>query len=90
MVLPSHGAFLPNIKNFDYEIRLQFSKLPLVVEQNNYSTKTVYDLDNWLTSPIRNFTLKNCLLGATNIVKNIDIEKHVYSGYETEFDGKDS
>ena len=31
--------------------------------------------------PLRNFTLKNCLFVATNIVKNSDKEKYVYSGY---------
>ena len=29
--LPLHGAFLPNIKYFGYEIRIQFSNTPLVV-----------------------------------------------------------
>ena len=47
-----HGAFLPNIKYFGSKIGIQFNNTPLVVEQNNYMTKTVnayivYDLDNW-------------------------------------------
>ena len=33
-------------------------------------------------------TLKNCLSGATNIVKNSDKEKYMCSGYEKAFDGK--
>ena len=50
---------------------------PLVVEQNNYTTKIVkvyivYDLDNWPKVQLRNFTLRNCLFGATSIVKNND------------------
>ena len=32
-------------------------------------------------TPLRNFILKNILFGATNIVKNSEIEKYVYSGY---------
>ena len=36
----------------------------------------------------RNFTLKNCLFGATNIVKNSDKEKYVYRGYGIASDGK--
>ena len=36
----------------------------------------------------QNFTLQNCLFGATNIVKNSDKEKYVYRGYEIGFDGK--
>ena len=72
---------------------MQFNNTPLVVAQNNYITKTVnayivYDLDNWTKNPLRNFTLKNCLFGATNIVKNNDKEKYVYSGYRIVFDGK--
>ena len=39
---------------------------------------------------VRNFTLKNCLFGVTNIVKNSDREKYVYSRYEIAFDGKGS
>ena len=30
-----------------------------------------------------NFKFKNCLFGATNIVKNSDKEKYVYSGVDT-------
>ena len=33
-------------------------------------------------------TLKNCLSGATNIVKNSDKEKYMCSGYEKAFDRK--
>ena len=38
------------------------------------------------------FTLvvKNCLFGVTNIVKNNDKEKYVYSGSGIAFDGKSS
>ena len=50
----------------------------------------VYDLNYWPKLPLRNFTLKECLFGATNIVKNSDREKYVYSGYRIEFDGKGS
>ena len=61
--------------------------------QNNYTTKVVnvynvYDLDYWPKIPLRNFTLKNCLFGATNVVKNDHKEKYVYSGYRIVFDGK--
>ena len=39
-------------------------------------------------SPLKNFTLKICLFGATNIVKNSEKEKDVYSDYRISFDGK--
>ena len=48
---PWHGVFLPSIRYFEYKIGIQFNNTPLVVEQNNYVTKTVnayvvYDLHN--------------------------------------------
>ena len=41
----------------------------------------------WPNKSIRNFTLKNCLVGATIIVKNSDKEKWIYNGYGIAFDG---
>ena len=63
---------------------------PLAVEQNNYLNKIVnvyivYDLDAWPKIRLRNFTLKNCLFGATNTIKNSDKEKYSYSGYRLAF-----
>ena len=48
----------------------------------------VYDLDNCPKIPLRNFTLKICLFGATNIVKASEKSKFVYSGYGIIFDAK--
>ena len=67
-------------------MEIKFNKDLLTVEQNNYLTKIVkayivYDLNACLVSPTNNFKLKNCLFGATNIVKNSDKEKWVYNGY---------
>ena len=42
----------------------------------------------WPKTPPRNFSLKNCLFGATNIVKNSDKKNCVYSGYAIAFDGR--
>ena len=68
-------------------------KDPIAVEQNNYLTKIVnvniaYDLDVWQKIPLWNFTVKNCLFGATSIVKNSDEKKWVRSGYGIAFDGE--
>ena len=41
----------------------------------------MYDLDVWPKIPPRNFTLKNCLFGGINIVKDCDKEKYVYGVY---------
>ena len=64
---------------------MTFDKDHLTVEQNSCLTKLinvyiVYDLDGWLKTPLRNFILKNCMFGETNIVKNGGEEKYVYSG----------
>ena len=62
------------MKLSEYRIGIKFDKDPLAIEQNNYLTKIVsvyivYDLDAWPRNPTNNFNLKNCLFGATNIVK---------------------
>ena len=48
-----------------------------------------YELHDWAEIPLKNFTLENCLFGATNITKNSDKDKWVYSGYGIAFDGWD-
>ena len=61
---------------------IKFDKVPLAVEQNNYTSKIVniyivYVLGAWSKNPTNNFKFKNCLFGATNIVKNSDTEKWI-------------
>ena len=73
---------------------IKFDKDPLAVEQNNdlneiANVYIVYDLAGWPKFPLRNFTLKNCLFGATNRVKNRDKDKWVYGGYRIAFDRGD-
>ena len=65
------------------------------MEQNNCATKIVnayivYDLDDWLKILLDNIELKNCLFGATNIVKNRDKSKWMYRGCRIVFDGSTS
>ena len=72
---PLHGTFLLHRKYFGCKIVIRFSSTPLTVEQNNCMTETVstyiiHDLDNLAKILRNNFTLKNCLFGVTNIVKN--------------------
>ena len=50
----------------------------------------MYDLDAWPENPTNNFKFRNCLFGATNIVKNSDKEKYVYSGCGITFDSASS
>ena len=51
-------------------------------ETKNLNAYIVYNLDNWPKNPLRNFTSKNSLVGATNIIRNSDRNIYVYSGYE--------
>ena len=83
--LSLHGAFFTNLKRIVFEIRIQFNNTPLVVRQNNYATKIVNayiasDLDKWPKTLLNNFTIKNGLYGVTNLVRNRDKSKYVYSG----------
>ena len=69
---------------------IKFDKHPLAIEQSNCLTKIVnvyivYDLNDWPKYPINNLKFKNCLFGATNIVKNNDKEKYVYGRYGITF-----
>ena len=87
---PSCTALLHSITRSEYRIRIKFDKDALAVEQNNYLTKIgnfyiPYDLDPGSRNPTYNFNFKNCLFEATNIVKNTDKEKYVYSEYEITF-----
>ena len=73
---------------------IKFDKDPLAVEQSNCTAKIVnvyiaYDLDALPRNPTNNFNLKNCLFGATSIVKYSDKEKYMYSCYGITFDSAD-
>ena len=68
----------------------KFDKETLAVGKNDHLSKfvnvyIVYDLDAWPRNATNDFEFKNCLFGATNIVKNSDKEKYVYSGYGITF-----
>ena len=80
------------MKYYEYKMGIKFDKDTLAVEQTIYSTKFVndyidYDLDVLERIPFNNFKLKNCLVGANNIIKNNGKEKWVYSAYGIAFDG---
>ena len=84
-----------SIKLSEYRMGINFDKDSSAVEKNNYLTKIVNvyifcDLDAWPRNPSNNFKFKNCLYEATNIVKNSDKEKYVYSGYGITFDSAGS
>ena len=56
---------------------IKFDKDHLAVEKSNYLTKManvyiIFELHDWPKIPLKNFTFKTCLFGATNIVKNSD------------------
>ena len=88
---PLYTVVFNSLKLSEYRFGIKFDKDPLAVEQNNYLTKIVnvyivYQLNTWPKTPTNNFKFKNCLFGATNVVKNSDKEKYVYSGYGITFD----
>ena len=88
---PLYTAFLNSMKLYEYRIGMKFDKDLLAVEQKSYLMKIVnvyivYDLDAWPRNPTNNFKFKNCLFGATTIVKNNDKEKYVYNRYGITFD----
>ena len=65
-----------------YRTGIKFDEDPLAREQNNYGTKIVkvyivYRVNAWPRNPTNNFKFKNCLFGATSIVKNSDKEKWI-------------
>ena len=75
-------TLIHSIKLSRYRMRIKFYKDALAVEPNNYLSKIenvyiVNDLVDWPRNPLNNFTFKNCLSGATSIVKNIEEEKYV-------------
>ena len=70
---------------------IKFDKDPLVVEQNNYTTKIVnayviHELNILPKILLNNFKLTNCLFQVRNIVKISDKAIWVYSGYDIAFD----
>ena len=80
-----------SIKLSEHRTGIKLCKNLLAIEQNNYLTKIVnvyivFDLDAWSRIPNNNFKFNNCLFEATNIVKNSDEEKYVYSAYGITFD----
>lgn len=63
-------------------MEITFGRNHLAVEQNSYATNflhgyIVYDLNSWPNNPLRIFTLRHYLFGATIIAKNSDKEKVV-------------
>ena len=74
---------------------MKFDKDPLVVRKKqliDQNSKRLHCLSFrcFARKFYENFKSKNCLFGATNIVKTSDKEKNVYSGYGTTFDSADS
>ena len=88
---PLYTAFLHSIRSSVYRMGIKFDKDLLAVEENSYLTKTVnvyiiYDLDTWPKNPTNNFKFRNCLYGATSVVRNSNKEKWIYSDYGTTSD----
>ena len=90
-----YTTFLHCIRLSGNRVGIEFDKGLLAVKQNNYATKTVNayiacDLNTWPTIRLTNSKFKKHLFGATNIVKNSDKSKWVYTGHGIGFDGGSS
>ena len=78
-------------KLFGYKIEIKFKRDSLFVEHNKYASKiananNVSELQTWPKNSLENFIFKNCLLSATNNVKNNHKGKWVYSSDGIPFD----
>ena len=74
---------------------MQCNNFVLAVVKNNFTSKFVniyiaYDLDYWLINPLNSTVLKNCLFGASNIVKSSNKSKNMHNSYGIAFDGSGS
>ena len=78
-LIPLYTVFLNSTKLSGYRTGRKFNNSVLVVKQNNYEIKIV---NVYIV-----YDFKNCLFGATNIVKNNVKENFVYSDYGIAFDG---
>ena len=70
---PLYTASLHSIKFSVYKTGMKFDKDPLAVDfRKIVNVYVVYDLDPWPRNLTNNFISKNCLFGATSMVKNSD------------------
>ena len=63
IISPQYTHFLHSVKIFGYKMKIKFDGDPLVLGQNNYTTKAVsayivWDLDTWPKILFNNFTLE--------------------------------
>ena len=92
----SDNSLTPSLDYYGNKIRVKFTKN--LLKQSNKLLYThrkivniyiVYELGA-STSRSSDPTIKNCLFGAVTLTKNVDIEKHKYSGYGIGFDRRSS
>ena len=87
------NSFSPSIKwHNDTNVSLKFKESYLKQRNATFTTPDkinffiAYKLDTSSGDLNSDFTLKDCLFGDINVVKNDDPNKYVYSGYSTLFD----
>ena len=83
---------MQSIKRSGYRIGIKFDKVSLAVEKNIYLTKIVniYIISMimiYVRKSYQKYKFKNCLFGATNIIKASDKEEYVYGGFGITFNG---
>ena len=82
---------MSNLANGRVRIKLSNSVLIQKTSSSFYSNfilsfYMVYELNNWQDNPSNNFTLKNCLLGATKLTRNTIKCRLIYNGQGIAFD----
>ena len=88
--MPNNNA--TKLKYVGSKTGLEFTGTLLQQEEITDTHKTivnsyiVYELSKSLNS--FDLALKNCLFGAVKLTKNVDIDKHKYSGYGIGFDAR--
>ena len=83
---PLFNLFSSRLKRLGYKVVIKTLNNSLVVENNNYLSKIVnvyivYDLDYSSRNTFNTSTLKNCLFGTTDIIKNTGKCNYMYSDY---------
>ena len=89
-LFPIHGAFLPNIKYFKYNIGIQFNNTLLIVQLINHTTEAVndyivYDFANWPKLPFRKIYIKNVFNMIAKIYEAKTLIKHISCSFKYRF-----
>ena len=89
---PNH-SITPNLNHYDTRTRVEFNGSCFKQDKVTYTHKDVVSIYivyalGACSSHSDDPTIKNCLFATVKLSKNVDIDKHGYSGHGTGFDRK--